>query len=154
MKKVLVFLLVCSSFLCLSQKRNYLSFEALGSGGFGSLNFEHQLFEGNFTDVHFRSGLSFFPIDKNNGTAIVFPLMIHGIFGEKKHKLDVGIGQSLSVTTRGSLFLRMPFSVGYRIEPDEKRYYFRVSYTPIISYIYNFQWENWGGLTFGYKLTK
>jgi hypothetical protein len=137
-----------------AQKPKYLSLEALGSGGLASLNYEQGIIDKDIFDMHFRTGLSFAPIDKNNGTAIIFPLMVHGLLGSGNHKLDLGLGQALTVTTRGSFFLRMPASVGYRFEPIDKRYYLRASYTPIVSYLFNFQWEHWGGLTFGYRLTK
>lgn len=132
----------------------YLSAELAGSAGVGSLNFETTMLIRNPVDLVFRAGLSFAPIDKNNGTAIIFPVMVHMLLGKADHKLDVGLGQAFSVTTRGSLFARMPFSVGYRFEPVEKRYYLRAAYTPIISYLFNFQWEHWGGITFGYRITK
>ena len=74
------------------------------------------------------------------GLAPIFPAMIHAQFGKSNHKADIGLGQAFTVTTRGSLFSRMPISCGYRFEPKNKRYYVRASYTPIISYLYNFQW--------------
>lgn len=153
-KNLFIFLFCVVSAHSWSQKNNYLSFELLGSGGLGSLNFEHQFFDRDKTDLIFRSGLSFMPIDKNNGTAVIFPLMVHSVFGEGNFKADVGLGQTLTVTTKGQFFFRMPFSAGMRFEPQDKRYYLRLSYTPIISYIYNFQWEHWGGFTYGFKLTK
>lgn len=148
---LIVFSLSISAF---SQKSKYLSFEVAGSGGLGSLNYENAFFESEKMDLHFRAGLSFAPVDKNNGIGIVFPLMVHTILGAGNHKADIGLGQTFTITTKGSFFVRMPFSVGYRFEPAEKRYYLRASYTPIISYLFNFQWENWAGLTFGYRLTK
>ena len=66
-----------------------------------------------------RTGISGTYIDKNNGAGIIFPVMVHGIYG-KKHGLDLGIGQALTLTTRGSFFLRAPLSVGYRFEPNRK----------------------------------
>lgn len=132
-------------------RQKNLYFELAGSGGFGSINFEWNfLSKGKFRWM-LRTGLSGTYIDKNNGVGFVFPLMVHAVYG-KNHGLDVGIGQALTITTRGSLFLRTPLSIGYRLEPQGKRIFYRFSYTPIVSYLVDFQWEHWGGITIGYKL--
>ena len=125
-----------------------------GSGGIGSVNYETTLLDGDVMDMNLRLGFSVAPIDKNNGVGLVFPVMLHHVFGKNSHKLDVGWGQSLTLSTKGSLFLLTPLSFGYRFEPVEKRYYFRASYTPLVSYLIDFQWQNWAGLTFGYKLNR
>jgi len=146
-------LLFVAFFLCTHQgvtQDRYISFELGGSGGIASINFEKTLTVLGSNRYSMRYGLSFAPIDKNNGNAFIFPVMIHGKWGKNNHFADVGIGQSFTITTRGSAFVRMPLSMGYRFEPENKRYYLRASYTPIISYLFNFQWENWAGLTFGY----
>lgn len=137
-----------------AQKHKYVSFELAGSGGLGSVNYEQAVLDNEKFDLHFRAGFSFAPIDKNNGTALIFPVMLHGLLFEGPHKLDVGLGLTFTVTTRGSLYSLMPFSCGYRFEPTDKRYYLRASYTPIISYLFEFQWQHWGGLTYGYRITK
>lgn len=147
-------LLLLLSFQSYGQKDNYLSLELAGSGGFGSLNFEHSFLKRDAFDLQYRIGFSLAPVDKNNGTAIVFPLMIHGIYGEKSHKLDLGVGLAYTVTTRLAMYLKSPLSVGYRFEPVDKNYYLRLAYTPIVGYLVDFQWQHWGGFTFGYKLKK
>jgi len=149
-----------------TQRDKYVSFELAGSGGLASFNYELSLFKKPRIRTTFetstkekfkykfnwRFGISVAPIDKNNGVALVFPIMVHGVFGQKQHKLDVGIGQAITITTKGNFFFIMPASIGYRFQPIDKRYYLRLSYTPIISYLVNFQWQNWAGITFGYKL--
>ncbi|MFK7783500.1 MAG: hypothetical protein AB8B56_00215 [Crocinitomicaceae bacterium] len=128
-----------------------LYFELGGSGGFGSFNYEWNFKTQNEFRWMLRTGISGTYIDQNNGAAIIFPVMVHGIYG-KKHGLDVGIGQALTITTRGSFFVRAPISVGYRLEPSRKRIFYRFAYTPIISYLIDFQWQHWAGITIGYKL--
>lgn len=125
--------------------------ELAGSGGFGSFNFEWNFATKNKFRWMLRTGISGTYIDKNNGAGFIFPVMVHGVYG-KKHGLDVGIGQALTITTKGSFFLRAPVSIGYRFEPEGKRLFYRFSYTPIVSYIVDFQWEHWGGISIGYKL--
>ena len=131
-------------------QNRFVSFELGGSGGIASVNFEKSMVALGSNRFTMRYGLSFAPIDKNNGNAFIFPVMIHGKWGMGNHFADFGIGQSFTITTRGSAFVRMPLSMGYRFQPENKRYYLRAAYTPIVSYLFNFQWENWAGLTFGY----
>ncbi len=133
-------------------KNRFAYFELAGSGGLASFNYETSIKKFYLSELYFRTGLSASPIDRNNGTAIVFPLMIHFVYGQSKHKLDVGLGQTISITTRLAFFVRMPASIGYRLEPEDKKYFWRFSYTPIISYLVDFQWQHWGGISFGFKL--
>ena len=167
--KTLLYILVLLTNVAFAQKDKFLSFELAGSGGIASFNYEQQLFTKDKTKIvgcdvielerkgpqlNWRIGFSLAPVDKNNGTTLVFPLMFHALFGKNQHKLDVGIGQTFSMTTKGNFFLMMPASIGYRFQPSEKRYYLRLSYTPIISYLVDFQYQNWAGFTFGYRLIK
>lgn len=156
MKNTLLFItfLTLLSFQSFGQNHNYLSFELAGSGGVGSLNFEHAFYKKEKLELDYRIGFSAAPIDKNNGVALIFPLMVHGIYGSTAHKLDVGIGVAFTVTTRLSLFMKSPVSIGYRFEPVDKNYYLRLAYTPIVGYLVDFNWQHWGGFTYGYKFTK
>jgi hypothetical protein len=127
-------------------------FELAGSGGLGSFNYESKINKLEKFNLRFRVGLSYGPIDRNNGGVIVVPLMIHSLIGKKQHLLDIGIGQSISFTTKGNFFFLMPLSLGYRWDNNTKRCFWRFSYTPIVSYLLDFQWQHWGGITFGIKL--
>lgn len=132
-------------------RRNSIYAELGGSGGFGSLNYEWNFRAREYNRWMLRTGISGTHIDKNNGSALIFPVMLHFVRGQK-HALDVGIGQTLTVTTRGSAFVRMPISLGYRLEPEGSRMFYRFSYTPIVSYLVDFQWEHWAGISIGFKL--
>lgn len=133
-----------------TRKNIYL--ELGGSGGFASFNFEW-IFAHRNRKIRWllRPGFSVSPIDKNNGVALIFPVMVHGIYG-KHHCLDIGVGQTITITTRGQFFFRAPVSIGYRLEPKESRMFYRFSYTPIVSYLFDQQWEHWGGISIGYKI--
>lgn len=132
-------------------QHNSIYFELAGSGGFASFNYEWNFHNTERLRWFLRAGISGTYIDKNNGAGLIFPVMVHAMFGYR-HGLDVGIGQALTITTKGSLFLRAPLSIGYRFEPEGKRVFYRFSYTPIVSYLLDFQWQHWGGITIGYKL--
>lgn len=133
---------------------SFISLDVAGSGGFGSINYEHSVYHRENIVVNMRYGFSFAPIDKNNGTNLIFPVLAHFIFGQQNHKLDIGLGQALSLTTRGSFFIAAPLALGYRFQPKEKPLYFRIAYTPILSYLVDLQWQNWAGISFAYQLKR
>ncbi len=126
-------------------------FEIAGSGGLGSINLEKAFLKKKFTDFTWRAGLSLAPIDNNNGTGIVFPLMINSIIGKNAHKLEIGAGQGITVTTKGSFFALTTAAFGYRYQPKTKNWFYRITYTPLISYIVDFQIQHWAGFSIGYK---
>ncbi|MCH2235755.1 MAG: hypothetical protein MK078_16055 [Crocinitomicaceae bacterium] len=94
----LFILILFFSFRGLTQQ-NFWSLELGSSGGIASINFEHKVLDKDKLDIHMRYGFSLAPVNPNNGTNLVFPIMGHFIYGAYKHKLDLGIGQALSLTT-------------------------------------------------------
>ncbi|MBK9192148.1 MAG: hypothetical protein IPM77_11905 [Crocinitomicaceae bacterium] len=162
-----VLFLIFIFFSGFSQHLNKLSFELAGSGGFGSFNFEKNLFYNEKSEpvldelaqpkkmgsqLDLRIGFSLTPVDKNNGVVLIFPVMVHFHKFKGSHGIDVGLGQAFSITTRGNFFLRTPLSAGYRFQPLDKKYYLRFSYTPIFSYLLGFQYQHWAGITYGHTL--
>lgn len=134
------------------ENRKSVYFELGGSGGLGSINYESLFLNTRAFDLFWRAGLSVAPIDNNNGTGIVFPLMISALIGETSHKLELGVGQGVTVTTKGSIFSLTTVALGYRYQPATQRWFYRVTYTPLISYLVDFQMQQWFGLSIGYKL--
>lgn len=137
-----------------AQKQQFFSFELAGSGGLASLNYEKSFLEKRNYAILGRVGFSYGPIDANNGGVLIFPLMAHAVIGPKSHKLDIGIGQTFSLTTKGHIFILMPSTFGYRYQPTSKNYYWRFAYTPIFSYLIDFQTQHWGGITYGYNFSR
>lgn len=131
-------------------KRKSLFFEIGGTGGLGSINFEKHFLKNGNTDFTWRAGLSIAPIDRNNGAGIVFPLMINSLIGKSSHKLELGLGQGITITTKGQFFALTIAAVGYRYQPEAKRWFYRVTYTPLVSYLVDFQIQHWGGISVGY----
>lgn len=134
-----------------SEKKRSVFFELGGSGGLGSLNYESSFFRKEKTELLWRIGWSLAPIDKNNGVGIVFPVMIQSLWGERAHKMELGLGQGITFTTRGRFFILTTAALGYRFQPGEKKWFFRATYTPLISYLFDFQVQQWGGISFGYS---
>src|SRR5687768_2219286 len=83
-KTLLITVLLCSSIKCFSQDslKNTLFLEALGNGGYFSLNYERQ-FKKQFVA---RVGISTF------SGGIVVPLTVGKFFGEKKHHFEITAG--------------------------------------------------------------
>lgn len=135
-----------------AQAQRYLSLEIGGSAGLGSINYEHQIFRESFLHWQLRYGFSLLPIDRNNGTNLIFPVMLHTLLGAKDHKLDLAAGQALSLTTRGQVFLVAPLAAGYRFQPTDRRVFLRLAYTPLLSYLVDLQWQHWAGITIGYRI--
>ncbi len=139
-----------------------------GSGGLGSINYERTLWDvqgqrkirdncgGKPIAKHvftWRAGFGTSPIDKNNGWVLVFPAMVNVVYGLGNHKLEAGAGIALSVTTKGGFYMKSPAMIGYRFSPEDKRYFLRVNYTPIIGWWFDYQWQHWAGISLGYHLS-
>lgn len=122
-----------------------------GSGGLGSINIEKGIFQKNNIDITGRFGFSLAPIDNNNGMGFVFPILAHGLIGNQQHKAEFGLGQGLTVTTKGHFFLLTTPTLGYRYFSKKSGWFYRLSYTPLISYILDFQYQNWAGISIGYS---
>ena len=126
--------------------------ELAGSGGLGSVNYEQDFYLFEKGALAWRAGLSLAPIDKNNGVGLVFPLMLHAKLGSGSSQVDAGIGQGVTVTTNGAFFSLTTAEIGYRYQKTQSPWFFRAAYTPLISYIVDFQVQHWGGLSIGYTL--
>ena len=131
-------------------KRKSVCFEIAGSGGIGSINYEQCFLTKEKVAFTWRVGLSFAPIDKNNGAGIVFPIMVNTLIGKTAHKLEMGLGQGITITTKGNFFTLTTVVMGYRYQPETKNWFYRISYTPLISYLVDFQIQQWGGISVGY----
>jgi hypothetical protein len=150
-KMKFVFILLCfSTFHLYAQKRN-VSFELGGVGGLASFNYSSN-FHLKLPNTFYRVGFSFAPIDVNNGTTLIFPVLIEHKIPIRRHSFVSGIGQTLSLTTKGQFFILMPASLGIELNSKSQKMFYRFSYTPIISYIIDQQWQHWGGISIGYNL--
>ncbi len=146
----LVYPLFCQNDL----KRQSIFFELAGSGGLGSLNYEQTFNSGKQVNFGWRLGLSLAPIDKNNGTGLVFPVMINALIGRNDHKFELCLGQGITITTKGHFFLLTTPAIGYRLQPARKNWFYRASYTPLVSYLVDFQVQQWAGLSIGYTFKR
>ncbi len=160
MKTVVLFGLIFNTVCGIAQTKidillpykNRVFIEAGGNAGIGSINYERDInaFEHNNVQLLFRTGFSFFPVDKNTGSVLVFPNSVNLLLGVT-HYAEFGLGQTFSFTTKGSGFIRSVINIGYRYQPPSQRINFRLMYTPIISNLWDVQYQHWAGISVGYQ---
>ncbi|MCC7298489.1 MAG: hypothetical protein IT244_09165 [Bacteroidia bacterium] len=134
------------------EKAKSIFLELGGSGGLGSINYEKTISNQSKSLLNYRIGFSLAPIDKNNGTGLVFPLMINKVLGNGTHKMELGLGQGITITTKGQFFALGLANFGYRHQKAESHWFYRANYTPLISYIISRQWQHWAGFSIGYQI--
>lgn len=146
-------------------------FELGGSGGFASVNYEktlwdpqsHRIIKADCSRLPpakhtytWRAGFSTIPVDKNNGWVLIFPAMANVVYSigdiNGPHKLEAGAGIALSITTKGSWYIKSPAMIGYRFTRSDKKIFYRVNYTPIIGWLVDYNWQHWAGVSIGYRL--
>ncbi|WP_159038499.1 hypothetical protein [Brumimicrobium mesophilum] len=139
---------------------NIIYFEAGGTCGYGSLNFERLLpFKNNF-QVSGRIGITTIKIQDYNqklNPDVLIPFGLKAFYGVE-HKIQLGIGQVFANTVRSDSdtqkMVRQTnfhtyFSIGYRYQKEGARFLFGINYTPFIEFQETFR--HWGGLTIGYS---
>lgn len=126
LKSVLTVFFILPAFV-FGQQATFL--EIGGNGGLASINYEMPVLNKLEPDFNMRFGFSMSPVDKNNGNVLVFPVMINGVIG-RKHAFEYGIGQTLSLTTKGAFFIMGIAQAGYRYNFSSKPLFLRVNYTP------------------------
>lgn len=128
-----------------------LFLELGGYGGFYSVNYEKPVIIKE-ASLKLRVGIGGFPLDQNSGILIIFPVGVNYEIGDGPHKLDLGIGHTITTSTLPSIHSQSNLSIGYLHRTDEK-FWYRVSYTPLISHWVDFQYQHWVGICLGYRLS-
>jgi outer membrane scaffolding protein for murein synthesis (MipA/OmpV family) len=139
--------------------KNNVFLEALGNGGYGSLNFERIIDQKPRLSIGLSAGISTFKtkdFKQNFNPDLIVPIGIRFYYGSNKSKLFFGIGQTMSSTSKlntedfnpkRTYHLSANIMVGYRY--DFRRIMVQVAYTPMIE---NYdQYRRWVGLSIGYK---
>ena len=151
---VILLLLITTELYCQKfVKKESVILEIGGSAGVGSINYESVFSKKGKANLLWRAGVSGLPIDKNNGFVFIILTTFGTLIGQGNNKLELGIGQGLSVTSKGKISSLATPIIGYRYQNAKKRLFFRITYTPLISYILDFQYQNWAGVSLGYNLS-
>lgn len=139
--------------------KNFIYLEAGGVGGYGSVNYERNIYQAYKSAIGFRIGLSTYSLrDFTNrfNPDLVTPISINATYGGT-HKIEYGVGKTLSNIVQVDFDSFEPkrfydchtqLSIGYRYQKNEKGFLFRLMYTPIV--MFNKYYQHWGGISFGY----
>lgn len=129
-----------------------LNAEVGGNGGIYSFNFQRHLPNRFKLPLHLSAGLSVFP--RGSIFTLTVPVSINYQLTHRGTNAFVfGTGQTLILSNSKGGSIRGTFRIGYRWKFLKKSaWYLEAAYTPFYSYIYNFQWDNWVGVSFGYYL--
>jgi hypothetical protein len=155
MRTVLFILLLLPANLLRAQdslRSRSILLEVGGNGGFYSVNFEKDFRHVLPAEFKWEAGFAVLPF--GNRVILDFPYSINYICGKKKHAAEFGTGQVFMLDIKGGTggFIRGTFHLGYRYQPEGKRWFFNAAYTPFYSWIVNFQYEHWFALGIGYRL--
>lgn len=131
-----------------------------GKAGFYTLEYQQLFLKDKKLQVYAGIGVSGFAVDQR--ATIVLPFTVGCQQRWNTWEAFAGLGfspnfsyyyQAFSVGTSPS---RMRFYSRSFVELGVRRYFSNecfslgLSYTPLISFIENFQWEHWGAITLGY----
>lgn len=133
----------------ISQVDKAITIELGGNGGFYSLNFENSLSSNNA--LGYRLGVSMLPLSNASGPVVTIPTLLQYSVDSKNKSYDFGIGQSFSI--HSGIYSYITANLGYKRKMS-KDFFIKASYTPLVSYLYRFQYQNHFGLTIGKKLNK
>ena len=143
----------------ISAPANIVYLEALGSGGYGSLNYEHIFLRKDMLSLHIRGGISTYRLrdfELKFNPDIIIPVSA-GISYGKTHGVELGIGQAFSSVSEIDLERFAPGRknrlsalgiLAYRVIFRKPSIMLRFAYTPIWEFYKS--WQHWGGVSFGY----
>ena len=129
--------------------RNAIYVEALGPGVFYSINYERRITQG----ISLRGGFTAW------SGLVGFPLMVNALLGQDGDYFEIGIGavpcytptplpSSFSYIKSGKGFMYGTATLGYRHQPYNGGFLFRIDFTPIFARLNTFML--WGGMSVGY----
>lgn len=151
----IIFLL---SFLFLShinaQRGQSIYVELLGGGVIYSVNYDTRFSEGE-DKLGCRIGASFVE------SGVIIPTQINYLFGENKHKFEIGLGITtfLEFDSDGSIYILGSGTLMYRFQKPDGNFLFRAGLSPtfvpteddvLYGDIGKIFWF-WPGISFGYK---
>jgi hypothetical protein len=142
------------------QALNTVYIEALGMGGYGSLNYERLIHYYKKLHIGVRLGLGTYRLrdfETNLNPDITVPFSLTAYYG-KTHNAEVSIGQTFTSIVGASTVdfkvarqntLNSNFAIGYRYQKSSRGMVLRINYSPIISL--NQPFKHWYGLSVGYS---
>lgn len=162
MKYLLCLLIFCKLFFVSAQKDSLKTKSVLiefgGSGGYGSLQFEHKFFSLKKHQLSYRIGFSTYKLidfEQKFNPDLIFPLCLSYYFGTK-HQVEIGTGLNfVSIPVLESFEKKRQNSISghaliaYRIE-THKNWIYKIAFTPLFEKEKTFR--PWFGVSFGKKI--
>jgi hypothetical protein len=149
LKSLIIFLLLSTSLSAQKPWEHYAFSEVGGTGGLYSLGWE------GFAKRTYalQVGLSAIPADGE--LIFTVPAVFKYVHGNKSHHPEIGLGLGTSLVNRNGLngFVRGIGLVGWRYQAIDSRWCYRAYYSPLVSFLVDFQWQHWGGIGISYRLT-
>jgi hypothetical protein len=165
-KYLIIFLVFYAAMISCAQEttslhlKNSVFVQIGGPGGLGSLNYERKIISREISGIFIRAGICTYHINDYENKVnpdVIAPILLNGYFG-KKHKFEIGIGQTFSSTVRYNLITREKsrttelstvLQAGYRYQPLLSHFFIGIYYTPIFEN--NESLRHWGGFSVGYN---
>lgn len=118
------------------ERKDLVYFEMGGNAGVYSLNYDRIAFVLNEKHrLGFRVGFSWLPVQVLDYVNVcTFPLMANYIYGGPQHRLELGMGVTMRLTTtEQQLTMRPSFSqaIVYRFQPLDDLFVIRFGLTPL-----------------------
>lgn len=142
-----------------SAQSNALFLDAGGAGGYYSLNLQLAVKSSQDINLLARTGLTvnhLLDFERKLNPDFLINAGTHLTYGSKhRAELAAGILMGSFAVAEPNAKTRdwsiSPFAeLGYRLEPPDKRFIFRIYYSPYLKRFNNL--VHWGGIGFGYKL--
>ena len=136
--------------------RNSIFVELLGNGGLYTLNYDHKFFD----HVSARIGAEYISLTgsdtnvEDRVSIFLLPVMINYLVGNGNSRLELGAGAILggvdanvdNETVNGIGGGSFTGTIGYRLQPRDGGFLFRIGFTPIVS---SLGFYPWAGLSLG-----
>ena len=157
-------ILICNSLA--SQKdsshiaKNLIYLKAGGTCGYGSLNYERNIYTNKKLNAFSRIGISTYHTnDFTNkfNPDLLIPILLNICYG-KNHKIELGTGETFATIVKADSKNFKPtrftnfhtnFTLAYRFQKEKGGFVFRCAYTPNIEF--NKYLRHWAGISFGYS---
>lgn len=133
--------------------RNSVYLEILGQGGIYSLNYDRLFSEYFGGRIGFSAFTSIF-----ESSFLLVPITANYLVGSKNHHLELGAGvvfgsidfNDSESDAKGSALIETA-TIGYRYQPKQDGFLFRIGFTPLIRLGSDGDFLPWGGLSVGYS---
>lgn len=139
-----VFFIINESLAQENFKRKTVYGELLGAGGLASINFDYRLGK-NPEGIGLRTGVGYF--QWNNTSMVTFPVIVNYLIGNNGKYFDIGLGTRVGYEKmvneepanpdqkfeEGFRIAAPILNIGYRYQPLEGGFNFRVGFSPLLN---------------------